>query len=1381
MPPRKKPHSSSKKLNSNQQSQPSKFGIQHFFERHSQNVAHSQKITSQTSDSKTDVSNSLNRGDDPIVGRSDSKDADAAVTAQKSDSRVLLVSDAVLASENPKVLQGKDASCSPLNTTPENLIAACGNAGDDLSNELSPEFSKSVSLKRFKFSPGMLIKQSQDEGTTNDEITWKISPVNERLQAVSKQLPETIRVLANSSRLSSLRIRQCSRNKTSSVEPGNFEQLSSPNLKPSERSVASLNKTGSKRLNPKHDMEPNEVATHSSSSSRVANSQSPFQTPPSLSYCDKIANDAAACNEAPDHPILRPHKRALLELLDQVEDVIAVDTVASSIDLEEDSSELQGRNGDTLTTRVDSAATKVPKKIPDTVPFDFLVLEVTEKCELADTSGAKRSYKVLRLLNEQSGEERAVYLWDDWFDSIIAPGDTVNVIGEFDDLGRCHVDHDNNFLILHPDILVSGTRVAGHLTCPRRSVLDERLKSNEQSISALIGTLLHQVFQAGLIEEAPTVAFLKEVSRTVLQKSMENVYACGANEKDICIIMNEAVPKILHWITIFKCPMGSKGPTIEFRSEDGPRKVSISEVIDIEEMAWAPKYGLKGMIDASVRVNLMSNYNKCAENVMPLEFKTGKVPAGQSSMEHCAQVILYTLLMSERYGKHVGYGLLYYLRSDQTQGIRVQRSDLVGLIMRRNELANNILKASTAQLLPPMLQIPNVCKGCRHLDVCTIYHKMQNGSKETSGLGVLFDSHTDHFKASHGIFFQHWERLIDLEAKEMELVKRGVWHSRSAEKNQTSTGLSSIVLSTLDGQPHCTFEKDNRISYRFVRQDLPSMCFKDSNDSSNTASINDMDSSLRVGDYVILSTDSGHLTLASGIITDLSSLHISVSFSKRLRLPGSTSSTEARDLMRQVWRIDKDEFMTSFAVMRFNLVQLFLQGEQNAHLRKLIVDLAAPRFDAGCIFSQDPAISYIWSEKNLNDDQRRAIIKILTAKDYALILGMPGTGKTSTMVHAVKALLMRGVSILLTSYTNTAVDNLLIKLKSQNIDFIRIGRINAVHEDIRSHCFSELNIESVEDIKMRLDQVKVVAVTCLGITSPLLVNKRFDICIMDEAGQTTLPVSLGPLMFASTFVLVGDHYQLPPLVQSTEARENGLGISLFCRLSEAHPQAISALQSQYRMCRDIMELSNALIYGDRLRCGSEETANAKLELSSSKLSSSWLKEVLSPCKPVIFVCTDLLPAYETRDHKIVNNPIEANILAEVTKGLLDGGIKGNEVGIITPYNSQASIIRLAINIASVEVHTIDKYQGRDKDCILVSFVRSSENPKSCTTSILGDWHRINVAITRAKKKLIMVGSRKTLSKVPLLKLLIEKVEEQSGIFNVTRNDIRQSSKLPGCK
>ncbi|XP_028795625.1 DNA replication ATP-dependent helicase/nuclease DNA2, partial [Neltuma alba] len=755
-------------------------------------------------------------------------------------------------------------------------------------------------------------------------------------------------------------------------------------------------------------------------------------------------------------------------------------------------------------------------------------------------------------------------------------------------------------------------------------------------------------------------------------------------------------------------------------------------VIDIEEMAWAPKYGLKGMIDASVSVKVLPKGNE-DEKVMPLEFKTGKAMSGQSSIEHRAQVILYTLLMSERYLKNIDSGLLYYLRSDQTEGIVVQRSDLVGLIMRRNELASDILRALTTQQLPPMLQSPSICRGCRHLNVCSIYHKVQGGSAKSSGLGDLFDSHTNHLSSTYSKFLCHWDRLIDLEAKETELVKKEMWRSHTFKMS--------------DGDP-------------------------------SIASTNYLDIKLRSGDYVILSTESSRQAIASGVITDISHAHVSASFSKRLRIPGSLSTSQ--DLYKQVWRIDKDETVTSFAVMRFNLVQLFLQNDQSAHLRKMIVDLEAPKFDSGSMVSQDPAISYVWSEKSLNDDQRRSILKILTAKDYALILGMPGTGKTSTMVHAVKALLIRGTSILLTAYTNSAVDNLLIKLKAQGIDFVRIGRHEAVHEEVREHCLSATNVQNVDEIKVRLEQVKVVAVTCLGITSPLLANRTFDVCIMDEAGQTTLPVSLGPLMFSSMFVLVGDHYQLPPLVQSAEARENGMGVSLFCRLSEAHPQAISALQSQYRMCQGIMDLSNALIYGDRLSCGSTEIANAKLEFSTLKWGLPWLKNVLNPDRPVIFIDTDKLPALEAREQKTINNPVEAHIIVEIAKALIKNGIGEEQVGIITPYNSQANLIRQAACVTSLEIHTIDKYQGRDKDCILVSFVRSSENPSSCASSLLGDWHRINVALTRGKKKLIMAGSCRTLSKVPLLKLLIKKVEQQSGIISLSKKDIYQKGELKRC-
>ncbi|BFG21385.1 hypothetical protein CerSpe_076590 [Prunus speciosa] len=1341
MPPRKKPLSSSttsaKKSNSKVQPQPSKFGIQHFFERHTQN-SQNPKIAAVSAPPQNPK---------PLAARASSTVAPAQSVPEIQNPAQIDTSNAVLASGSHEIrsnlLSSSNNSMSQ-NTPPENLRAV-GVVGEEenMEDEASPEISKSKSFKRFKFSPGMLIKQSQDDG--GDEVTWRISPVNERLQAVSKRMPEIIRVLADSSRLKSLTINQCSQKKTSPVKAGKVEKwLPSQTLNTSERSLVSLNKVGVKRVNPDQDMDSNENVSDMTISGR-ASRQSPFRTPPSLSYChDKLTN-GVACNEGSDQPGFRQHKKALLELLDQVEDVISVEDSVSN-DVEESPFQVKDRKGDDMHVKLHRKSSYC----------NFLVLEVSD-CGLADSSDA---HKVLRLLDEQCGEEHAVYLQDEWFYSVIAPGDAVNVIGEFDDKGQCHVDHQNNFIIVHPDVLVAGTRVAASFSCPRRTVLDERLKGNEHSSAALSGTILHQVFQAALVEETPTINFLEEHTRFVLQKNIENLYACGVNEKGMYKTLIEAVPRILKWVNQFKNTQNSEVPSVDFGSDNGMKKVKLSEVIDIEEMAWAPKYGLKGMIDASVRVKVESNKNESHEMVMPLEFKSGKIPNGQSSMEHTAQVTLYTLLMSDRYQKHIDTGLLCYLQSDQTQGVAVRRSDLVGIIMRRNELANDILKASRTQLLPPMLKSQSICRGCRHLNVCTIYHKAHGGSSESSGLGDLFDSNTHHLTNAHAAFLRLWDWLIDLEAKEMQLVKNEIWRSHNSKSDYAAGCLSSVVLDWK--LPYSKSKKDNRFVYHFLRNGLPSLSERTSKgDFLNAASspTKEVDCALRCGDFVILSSESSHLPVASGIITDISHSHISVSFSKLLRLPGSSPSSEASHLLQEIWRVDKDEFMTSFSVMRLNLVQLFLQSAQAAHVRKMIVDLEAPRFDKGRILSQDPAISYVLSQRNLNVDQRQAILKILAAKDYALILGMPGTGKTSTMVHAVKALLIRAL---------------------QNIDFLRIGRHEAVREEVRGHCFSEMNIQSVEDIKLRLDQVKVVAVTCLGITSPLLANKRFDVCIMDEAGQTTLPVSLGPLMFASKFVLVGDHYQLPPLVKSTEAQENGMGVSLFCRLSEAHPQAISALQSQYRMCQGIMELSNALIYGDRLRCGSPEIANAKLDFSSSKSRSSWIQEVLNPTKPVIFINTDALPAFEAKDHKIVNNPMEAHIIVQVVEELVNSGIKEEDIGVITPYNSQAEIIRLSINHTSVEIHTIDKYQGRDKDCILVSFVRSTENPRNCSSSLLGDWHRINVALTRAKKKLIMVGSCKTLSKVLLMKLLIEKVDQQSGILNVSKKDINFKKDLKRC-
>ncbi|ONK72257.1 uncharacterized protein A4U43_C04F17470 [Asparagus officinalis] len=1312
MAPRKR--SSSKKSNHTvEQSQPSKFGIQHFFERHSQ-------------------ANSASQNPNP--------------------------------NPNPNPNEAKNAALT--------VVA------EEDSSPISPEITKSIPHKRFKFSPGMLIKQSQDDG--GDEITWKISPVNERLKSLtSRQLPRMMKILADHPRSITSTLHPCSGNEDSSCSAGKLERwLSSPTAMALDKSL-----TSSRRFSTtESEVGTIQVSNHGSGSLDVTESKGPFHTPPSLPYGPHQLVGAGAGAGVTNQPETRQYRKQLLELLDQVEDAITEDP-EPTLNSCEHLSATNGKLGIQNDLNQGNAVDAPEKANHDLKDESFLVLEVSEKHKSDGPKCSQNPFKVLRLLNETSGQERVLHLCNEWFYSLIGPGDTINVIGEFDNQGKCVIDHDNNLLIIHPDILVSGTRVASSFNCPRRAVLDERLKCSEHSVAALIGTLLHQIFQAGLVKDSPTRHFLEEYAGTVLHNSIENLYACGASETDVYSTLTEAIPKILNWLRYFKAQEELNGATVDFGQCEGQKSIHVSEVIDIEEMAWAPRYGLKGMIDASLRIIMSSSCGDSYKKIMPLEFKTGKGTTGQSAMEHCAQVILYTLLMSDRYlKKDINSGLLYYLHTDQTLGIKVQRSDVVGLIMRRNELATDILKASSTQNLPPMIQNLTMCKGCRHLNICTVYHKAHGGNKESSGLGDLFDEHADHLTAAHNKFLRHWDRLIDLEAKVSLVSRQEILHPRNIRDRSTNS-LSPLILDVSSGFSIDGCMKDDRFIYNFIRQKSPHYDSKMPNRENidhSTLGASSPACTLRCGDRVILSTESGRTAVANGIICDIDHINVSISFTRRLRLPGSDFSSERSNLTREVWRIDKDDVASSFATMRFNLIQLFVQRSHSLHLRKMIVDLEAPRFDSAGVFSQDPALSYVRSEKSINNDQRRAVHKILSAKDYTLILGMPGTGKTSTMVHAVKALLIRGASILLTSYTNSAVDNLLIKLKAQGIDFIRIGRHEVVHDDIRDHCLSEMDIGSVHDIKQRMEHVPVVGVTCLGINHPLLANKKFDICIMDEAGQITLPVALGPLMLASTFVLVGDHYQLPPLVQSVEARENGMSISLFCRLSEAHPQAISALQCQYRMCSAIMELSNTLIYGNRLHCGSSAIANAKLKFSDAASSSLWLKQVLNPDKPVIFINTgQSCRSVACIRGEGAKNCKQSKRSLYCLRELVKRDIPHDEIGIITPYNSQTNLIRHLLD-ASVEINTIDKYQGRDKDCILLSFVRSSENPGAYNSSLLGDWHRINVSITRAKKKLIMVGSCRTLSKVPLLKLLIDKVDEQGGLFCISNEDVWQVAELKKC-
>ncbi|XP_071369257.1 DNA replication ATP-dependent helicase/nuclease DNA2-like, partial [Centroberyx affinis] len=246
----------------------------------------------------------------------------------------------------------------------------------------------------------------------------------------------------------------------------------------------------------------------------------------------------------------------------------------------------------------------------------------------------------------------------------------------------------------------------------------------------------------------------------------------------------------------------------------------------------------------------------------------------------------------------------------------------------------------------------------------------------------------------------------------------------------------------------------------------------------------------------------------------------------------------------------------------------------------------------------------------------------------------------------------------------------------------------------------------------------------------------------------------------------------------------GMDESLFKRL-ELHSEAVVQLNVQYRMNRQIMSLSNSLMYGGRLECGSERTASALLsppflvsvqsELSCHSETHpqqdlAWIQAALLPSNPVCFLDSSLVPAFESVEQGGVSNHTEAALVHILVTLLIKAGCKSSDIGVIAPYRQQLKTISALLQssvFSGVEVNTVDRYQGRDKSLIVLSFVRSTAE-EGKLGELLKDWRRLNVAVTRAKHKLLMVGSASTLRHyAPLEKLLNHLQQENMISFNNT--------------
>ncbi len=917
---------------------------------------------------------------------------------------------------------------------------------------------------------------------------------------------------------------------------------------------------------------------------------------------------------------------------------------------------------------------------------------------------------------------------------------------------------ERSLVVLDPDTLIDVTAVATADYCGRRALVED-LSRRGGSAAMARGSSIHVAFARGLLRGDVSLGLDADE---------------GVREGDDVLDEHDEAAGQLR------------------RVADWLRERELPGRVRTEALLLSPGLGLRGRADAVIDPD---------GSPTVLDLKTGSSGGPDPRREHAVQLAAYDLLLRERGHAPAATWLLYAgnAAGDVGRRVPVGRDDHARVAQLRNDLAA-IALLGRAPLSPYRAR----CLGCRVIKECRTLSFL-NGEREYA-LGQGEEEVRSRLSDEDARFYRHYGALLRLEGRASAASVGALW--RLSPEERVARGLAVVV----DGVPRTVTADDDSGGevWRFGVEHR---------------------SDLREGDTVLLSDGdpiAGEAT--SGVVERAGAGELVA----RAQGQGAVGVEP-----RLVDRYNADVSMAR------GLRTLWAWLSRPERLRRMVDGSRLPRFEAVAV----PAIP------DANEGQRRAIGLIGAARDYALVQGPPGAGKTRTIAQAVRLLRAEGKRVLLASFTNRAVDAMLNALHDDDRrEAVRLGSASATAGHLQHLLLDgRARRAGVMDRDGRLALLEgagLVAATVATLAGAAYDDQSFDTVIVDEASQLTIPDALAALRLAGRFVLVGDDKQLPPVVQSKAAAEieHGLSTTLFSllgeRLSASGGEGRVLLSAQYRMNGDICRFPSDEWYGGLLHAANEGVARGRLQLEPAGVPARW-RDMLDPARPAVFVpvepgsardrpgvspvlafagareksvtgvstgtgvrggqCTDPavsggagvspvpvsggagvspVPAFDRGQASSATSaappqdnlssalplPIplpsdgdggvartsmaEARVVRELCAALLAGGVDAGEIGVIAPYRAQVALIRGLLRedgLQGIVTDTVDRFQGSERSVILLSLVGGSGG----VGHLLRDERRLNVALTRARHKLILLGHAPDLRADPLYARLLD--------------------------